>query len=168
MNKKIGFLSLLIAGFLFSTYGIFIRILKEDLSALQQLSYRYTIGIFIVLIIILIKKQKINFKKFINPKILLFSLVIPFSFYFFIRSYQDSKMIVAVSGFYAGTVLCSLLIGLLKLKEKIKLLDYIGLAIIIIGFIFLNNLKFREITNIGLIWGLISGIGYGIGNSIKK
>lgn len=39
MNTKVGFISLLITSLLFSSYGIFSRVLNKELSVLQQLSY---------------------------------------------------------------------------------------------------------------------------------
>ena len=169
MNKKLGFVSLFISSILFSTYGIFSRILNKQLTVFQQLSFRYAIGVGVVLIIIFfIKKESFDIKKFLNIKIGFFALLIPISFYFFIRSFIESKLSVAISGFYAGTILSSLCIGYFMLKEKITTNGYIGLILILFSFIFLNNLNLQEITNIGLIWGLVSGVGYGITSYIKK
>lgn len=169
MNKKLGFVSLFITSILFSTYGVFSRLLNEELTVFQQLSFRYIIGIFFVLFIVFfIKKEPLHIKKFFNINIGFFALLIPISFYFFIRAFVESKLSVSISGFYAGTILSSLFIGRFLLKEKITRKGLIGLMLIFTSFIFLNNLNFYEVTNIGILWGLISGVAYGVANFIKK
>ncbi|OGK63013.1 hypothetical protein A2334_01490 [Candidatus Roizmanbacteria bacterium RIFOXYB2_FULL_38_10] len=169
MNKKLGFISLFITSVLFSTYGIFSRFLSKQLTVFQQLSFRYSIGIVMILVIIFfIKKQSFHIKKFFNLKIGFFALLIPISFYFFIKAFLESKLSVSISGFYAGTILSSLFIGYFFLKEKITHNGLMGFIFIVFAFILLNNLNLQEITNIGLIWGLISGVAYGMANFIKK
>ncbi len=169
MNKKLGFTSLFTASILFSTYGIFSRLLSKQLSIFQQLSFRYAIGVVMVLFIIyFIKKEPLHIKKFLNIKMGIFAFLIPFGFYFFIRALVESKLSVSISGFYAGTILSSLFIGYFVLKEKITNNGLIGLILIFISFILLNNLNFKEITNSGLVWGIISGVAYGVASLIKK
>lgn len=169
MNRKAGFISLLVSSILFSTYGIFSRLLAQQFTVFQQLSFRYLIGIAIVLFIVyLLQHKSINFKKFLNLKIAVFALIIPFSFYFFIRAFVESKLSVSISGFYAGTILSSLFIGLLFLKEKLSVYGALGLILILFSFLFLNNLDMRGIVTIGLVWGLFSGVLYGVESYIKK
>lgn len=168
MNTKIGFSSLVIASMIFSTYGVFSRILSHELSVFQQLSYRYLMGFGLVLVIMLISRQKIRIRKFVNRHVFLFALFIPISFYFFIRSFLESKLSVSISGFYAGTIISSLAIGTLILREKLDVGGVVGLILLMISFLFLNNFELQIITSIGLVWGLVSGLAYGSANYLKK
>lgn len=169
MNKTLGFVSLILTSILFSTYGIFSRLLNEELTVFQQLSYRYFIGTLLVaFIIIFIKREKIRFQRFFKRSIVLFALLVPFSFYFFIRAFIESKLSISISGFYAGTLISSLIIGRVIIKEKLTHFGIAGLSLIMLSFAFLNDLDFSAITHIGLLWGFISGAMYGAANYIKK
>lgn len=169
MNKNKGLISLIIASILFSTYGIFSRILEKQLTVFQQLSYRYFIGIIIISVIILfITKEKINIKKFLNKQMILFMIIVPFSFYLFIKSFLVSDLSVSISGFYGGMIISTLFIGTILLKEKLTTISIIAIIITFIGFVFLNDLNFKEITQIGLFYGLISGVLYGLNSYLKK
>ena len=113
MDKRLGFLSLLVTSVLFSTYGLFSRILSHQLSVFQQLSYRYAIGVLIVIVITyLVKRDKIDWPKLLRWEMLLFALLIPFSFYMFIESFLASKLSVSISGFYAGVLISSIVGGI--------------------------------------------------------
>jgi len=169
MNKRLGFSALFFSSILFSTYGIYSRLLSDQLSVFQQLSYRYFLGIVVVLFIILfIKKEKIQWKKFFNWQILFFAIFIPVSFYLFIQSFLLAKLSVSISGFYAGLLISSIFIGTLVFKEKLSLQSILGVVFIFVGFFFLNNLNILQITNLGLLMGFLSGMAYGVTNYFKK
>ena len=169
MNKtSIGFSSLFITGILFGTYGVWIRILNRELSTYQQIALRFFIGLILVSILILLKRKKRNFSNLPKLKLILMGLIFPIGIILFNFAMLGTKLSIATAGFYLGVVLLSLFVGIIFFNEKLngrKVLGLLfalgGLAILMLPFD-INDL------NLGFVYGVGSGVAYGITNSFKK
>lgn len=168
MNKTKGFLSLLSAGFLFGFFGILVRLLNGQLTNYQQILFRSVVGFILAVIIIISLKRRISFKNISPINLLLFAVSLPLTIIFYTLSILNTKIILAVATLYLGSILFSLISGILFFKEKLTFKK--GLAIvcsIIALYFFTIPFSFKNI-NIGLIFGVLSGFMDALSNTFKK
>jgi len=80
----------------------------------------------------------------------------------------QTKIIIALFGIYAGSIITSLLIGKIVFKEKFPLTKKIALFLTFLGLgLFLYPFSLANI-NLGLIFGLLCGLIDGITNAFRK
>jgi len=168
MNKTKGFLSLLTAGFLFGFFGILVRLLNSQLSNYQQILFRSVVGFVLASLIIILFKRKISFKNISLINLFFFAVSLPLTIIFYTLSILKTKIILAVATLYLGSILFSLLSGILFFKEKLTVKK--GLAIIssIIALYYFTIPFSLTNINIGLIFGILSGFMDALSNSFKK
>lgn len=121
-----------------------------------------------MLVFLLIKKRKIIPAGIAQKQVAIFALLIPVSFLFFVWSLLNTKLSVGTSGFYLGTLLSSLILGMIVYKEKLTRLGGIGLVCMLAGFLALIGSSYQDIVGLGFVYGIISGVAYGFGNYYKK
>jgi len=168
MNKTKGFFYLLSAGFIFGIFGIFVRLLNNELTNYQQIFFRSIVGFILALLIIIFFKRKISFKNISLINLLLFAVSLPLTIIFYTLSILKTKIVLAVATLYLGSILFSLISGILFFKEKVTLKK--GLAIIssIIALYFFTIPFSLTNINIGLVYGILSGFMDALSNSFKK
>lgn len=168
MNKTKGFLSLLSAGFFFGFFGVLVRLLDGQLSNYQQIFFRSVVGSFLALIIIVIFKRKISFKNISPVNLILFAVSLPLTIIFYTLSILKTKIILAVATLYLGSILFSLISGILFFKEKLTFKKSIAIISSIVALYFFTiPFSFKNI-NIGLALGVLSGFMDALSNTFKK
>lgn len=168
MNKTKGFLSLLLAGFLFGIFGIFIRLLNSELTNYQQILFRSIVGFTFAFMIIIIFKRKVSFKNISITNLLLFAISLPLTIIFYTLSILKTKIILAVASLFLGSILFSLVSGILFFKEKLTVKKVLAIISSILA-LYLFTIPFSLTSiNIGLIFGLLSGFTDALSNTFKK
>lgn len=168
MNKTKGFFSLLIAGLIFGSFGILVRILNIELSSFQQIFFRNFVSFLLAVFIILIFKRKISFKNTSKLNIVLFGISLPLTIIFYTLAIIKTKIIIAIASLYIGSIIFSLLLGIVFFKEKITLQKIISIIFAVIGLIFFASPFSLTSLNIGLVYGVLSGFMDVTSNSFKK
>lgn len=167
-NSLVGFVALFISSILFGSYGLWIRILNVELTAYQQIAFRYALGALLLFVFLGLRREKIAVSKIIGWHLGIFSLTVPVSFIFFVSSMINTKISVATVGFYLGTIIVSFILGSVVFKEKIMVITFIDFVLAIIGlFLFLYPISLSTL-NWGFLMGVASGICWGIGSVFKK
>jgi drug/metabolite transporter (DMT)-like permease len=165
-KKSLGFLALVAAAVIYSTFGIWMRLLGNELGAYQTTALANIFAAIISLVIVLIQKKKIILEKNLNYKNLsLFILVVPAAIIFYNFSVMNTKLATATFALYAASFIVSFLVGRLIFKEKISKLKVIALLIAFVGLSFLS---FPFSFNFGFLMGLASGVADTFANSLKK
>lgn len=168
MNKTKGFFSLLSAGFLFGIFGVLVRILNSELSNYQQILFRSVVGFILASLIIILFKRKISFKNISLINLLLFAVSLPLTIIFYTLSILKTKIILAVASLYLGSILFSLISGIVFFKEKLTVKKGLAIISLIIALYFFTiPFSFNNI-NIGLVFGILSGFTDALSNSFKK
>lgn len=168
MNKTKGFLSLLSAGFLFGIFGILVRLLNSELTNYQQVLFRSVVGFVLALSVIIISKRKISFKNISVINLLLFAFSLPLCIVFYTLSILQTKIILAVATLYLGSILFSLISGIIFFKEKLTIKKSLAIISSIIAlYYFVVPFSLTNI-NIGLVFGILSGFMDALSNSFKK
>lgn len=168
MNKLKGFLALLASGLIFGTFGIWIRLLSQELTVYQQIFLRNTIGFIFSLIIVFLLKQKWNFKGIKKLYLFAYTISFPVSVIFFVFAMLDTKIATALFAFYASSFSFSWLISNFIYKDKNSFNKIIGIVLAVIGIIIINFPLSLSSLNIGFIFGFLSGIFDAISNGFRR
>jgi drug/metabolite transporter (DMT)-like permease len=169
MNKKLGFISLLVAAACFGSFGVWIRLLGKEMGVYEQIVLRNGFAfVFAFLIVVLGKHYRVNFRKVSKLHLVLYSLVVPVAVIFFNLGMLNQKIAVATFAFYIGTILFSELIGLILYKEKLNRIRMAALVLVIIGLSFFIYPFTLVSLSFGLIACLASGLFDAIGNGFRK
>jgi drug/metabolite transporter (DMT)-like permease len=168
MRKYKGFISLLLAGFIFGTFGIWIRILNLQMTTYQQIFFRGVVGFTFASFLVFIFKQKIKLNG-VNKKILLaYAFCFPLAIIFFVLSLLNTKISVTIFSFYATGIIGSLFIGSFFFKEKFTWVKVGCLGLVVVGIFFLSYPLSLSTFSFGLMMGLIGGFLDAISNSLRK
>ncbi|MFA6081261.1 MAG: DMT family transporter [Patescibacteria group bacterium] len=168
MNKTKGFLSLLLAGFLFGIFGVLVRILNSELSNYQQIFFRSVVGLILASLIIYILKRKISFKNISLINLFFFAISLPLSIIFYTLAILKTKIMLAVATLFLGSILFSLISGVLFFKEKITVKKILAILTSILALYYFTIPFSLTNINIGLIFGILSGFADALSNSFKK
>jgi len=165
-QTTLGLLSLLSSGLIFGSFGVWVRLLSVDLSSYQQIAFRNIIALGIALLIIIVTKIKLNFKG-VSPKyLILFGLSFPLGVICYTLSVLNTTIMLSIFSFYLGSILSSLVIGMLVFKEKLTPQKGLSLALVILGFTFFAK-GFNSLS-IGIMLGVLGGLFDVVSNSFRK
>lgn len=169
MNKTLlGLGSLLVAGAIFGSFGIWVRLLSSDLSSYQQIAFRNIIALIIALGIIFFRKIKLSFSG-VSPKyLILFGLSFPVAVIFYTFSMLKTSIMLGIFSFYLGSILFSLLLGTAIFKEKITTQKILSLTLVLTGFYFFIQPNGLKQLDLGMIFGIIAGLFDTISNAFRK
>lgn len=165
-QTTLGLVSLLSSGLIFGSFGVWVRLLSADLSSYQQIAFRNIIALGIALLIIIITKIKINFKGASPKYLFLFGISFPLGVICYTLSVLNTTIMLSIFSFYLGSILSSLVIGILVFKEKLTIQKTLSLALVILGFTFFA--KGLNSLNIGIILGIMGGLFDVVSNSFRK
>ena len=169
MNKSLfGLGSLLTAGFLFGSFGIWVRFLSHDMSSYQQIAFRNIIALCIALAIIYFRKLKLSFKGVDLKHLIFFGLAFPTGVIFYTFSMLKTSIMLGIFSFYLGSILFSLLLGMLVFHEKLTTQKIISLILVLTGFYFFIQPNGIAHLNIGMVFGIIAGLFDTISNVFRK
>jgi drug/metabolite transporter (DMT)-like permease len=169
MKKLVGLFSLLFAGILFGSFGIWIRLLSRELMPYQQIFLRNAVG-FALAAIILIVMKRFSFRKqeLKNKWLLLYAIVVPVSVVLYNFSVFHTKIAVTVFSLYIGSILVSLLAGVLIFHEPMNKPKIIALILVIFGLFSFAYPFSLSTMNLGFMLGFASGILDGVANALRK
>ncbi|HOZ02936.1 MAG TPA: DMT family transporter [Candidatus Woesebacteria bacterium] len=169
MNKSnSGFFALLLAAFIYATFGIYIRVLNQDLSVYQQIFLRGLVGFVIASGMIFLFKKRINFSA-VSKKILFgYAVLLPLTVILFTLAVLTTKLATVLFGFYVGMLISSLAFGVWFFKEKVDLSKKIAFGLAVIGLVIYTYPLNMSSFNLGLGLSLIAGVMDTVSNSLRK
>jgi drug/metabolite transporter (DMT)-like permease len=169
MKKLVGFFSLLFAGIIYGSFGIWIRLLSKELMPYQQIFLRNIVG-FVLAGLILIIMRKLWFKKqeLKNRWLLFYVIIVPVSVVLYNLSVFHTTIAVTIFSLYVGSILVSLLAGVFIFHEPLNKPKIAALVLVICGLLsFIYPFSLASL-NIGFLLGFTSGILDGVGNALRK
>lgn len=166
MNKYKGLWSLLLAGFIFGTFMIWIRLLNKQINVFEQIVLRNAFTLLFSIGAILLVKSTRQAGKVSKLSLLGFGLAVPLSVIFYNLSALSTTVVIAIFSFYAGTIVTGGLIGIFVHKEILTRKAMLSYVLAFLG-IAVMAFPFSEI-GMGLIFGLCAGVFDGISNGLRK
>ncbi|MFB7140582.1 DMT family transporter [Gottfriedia sp. NPDC056225] len=169
--KKL-YTALFLLSIIWSTSFLFIKLLLNDIGPEAIVFYRCFFGAVTLLIIMLIKKVKIDFKNLPKMSLIiiisLFNHAIPWLFLSFSETHLQSNEAAILNAF---TPIATLLIGYFFFSQRIKRMQGIGLFIGIIGLMIMMNINPSTIFSNNIIYSLLMlfvTFCYGLGSHLTK
>ena len=115
--KTKGFLALLASAIIFASFGIWVRILGQTLSPFQQIGFRNAISLVISIILIFGTKKTLSSLKQVKPIWLgLYAITFPLAVVFYTLSILQTKIVTTIFALYLGSLVFSLILGLMFFK----------------------------------------------------
>ena len=158
MNKKLGFFALLIAAFVYSTFGILARQLSTSFGNFTQAMIRCLVAFFFISLWILFKKTSLALPKVNKVKLAVYIITPSLSIIAFTQSVTRIKAANTIFYIYAGFFIGSLILGKLFFKEKITVLKIGALLLSGAGLILLSHPLNVSLTSIGVFYGILAGL----------
>ncbi|EKE00340.1 MAG: hypothetical protein ACD_22C00045G0006 [uncultured bacterium] len=170
MKKTLGFTSLFISAIAFGSFGIWIRLLNNEMSIYQQIVLRNGFAFVIAVLVVLLAKQlrNIEWNKVKKLNLFLYALLVPLSVIAYNISMINTKIVLATFAFYVGTILTGWFAGLLFYKEKLNTEKWLSLILVLIGLGLFAYPFTNSSINLGFIAGVISGVLDGSANGFRK
>ncbi|MCX6732640.1 MAG: DMT family transporter [Candidatus Roizmanbacteria bacterium] len=165
-NKEV--LTLLIATFLFSLFGVFTRAISDQMGVFYQLSARVIVMSIIFLVIGYFSHslKKIRGEDF--PLFILRGFLIIFDFSSFFVAVNNLPLGLTLFLFYAASVAINFMYGTYFLHEKINATKIISLILAFVGLISIYVGGFHNVKLMPSIFALISGTCFGLTTATSK
>jgi drug/metabolite transporter (DMT)-like permease len=169
MNKKlIGSGSLLLVGILFGLSGVIAKYLSTWLNPYQVVEYRFFIAFIFAVLLLIVTKQKISFKKIDVKTLGIFAITFPISVIFFTLAIFNTSVSLAVFSFYTSALVSSFIIGKIFFGEEITFNKKIALFFILLAVLTFTNPFNGFNIQLGFLFGIISGVFQTIASSFQK
>ncbi|MBR5321888.1 MAG: DMT family transporter [Clostridia bacterium] len=152
-------LSLILSMFIFGTIGIFRKYVPLS-SGLLAISRGYIGALFLIFLIVVIKKNKISFKAIKNNLFLLClsGVFIGINWILLFESYQYTSVATATLCYYMAPVFVIVASPFL-FKEKITLKKVICVIVALVGMVLVSGIIETGFTGIGELKGILLGLG---------
>ena len=152
-------LSLILSMFIFGTIGIFRKYVPLS-SGLLAISRGYIGALFLIFLIVVIKKNKISFKAIKNNLFLLClsGVFIGINWILLFESYQYTSVATATLCYYMAPVFVIIASPFL-FKEKITLKKVICVIVALVGMVLVSGIIETGFTGIGELKGILLGLG---------
>lgn len=168
MNKLEGFFPLLLAGLFYALFGIFVRLLGDQLLAYQQIFLRNVSGFVLAVVAVVITRASWSLTTNQKWFLFLFAFPYPLTTVFLTLSYLQTEIAVTSFALYIGSLVATLLIGKVFFKEKITKIKLMSLLLVLTGLTFFTLPFSSKSINTGLVFGLLAGISSAMSSSLRK
>lgn len=158
MSKLKGFLALLSSGIIFGSFGIWIRLLNQELTVYQQIFLRSLIGFLLAALLVIILKQKWSLRGVKPLYVFLYATLFPVAIVFFVFAMLNTRISTAIFAFYASSLLSSLIIGKIFFNDQMSAPKLFSLVLAFLGLGILSYPFALSSFNWGFIFGVISGV----------
>ena len=165
-DKVKGASALFTSAFIYSTFGILIRQMALMFGDSAQTAVRFGVAFVFIFILNFIRKQSINLPKKAILKACLLGLSFGCVVLLFTISVNNTKIANSVFLLYAGSMISSLAIGTILLKEKLTTIKIVAILIAFLGLYMYSDAIL--VMSVGIIAGIVSGLFDGISNAIRK
>jgi drug/metabolite transporter (DMT)-like permease len=169
MKKEIiAYSKLIFATFLFSLFGVFTRLIADNLGVFFQLLLRVALMSVIFFAIGYLTKIYKKISRSDLPLFIFRGFLIIVDFSGFYIAVNNLQLGLALFIFYAANIIISFGFGTIFLKEKLNVIKIIGLIVAIIGLYIMHNDSFNSVKLWPSIAALISGFCFGLTTSTSK
>lgn len=165
-EKQKGFLALLGAAMIYSSFGLLIRLLDPMYGNYSQVAARFFVAFLFVSGILYFSKdkEKISIKQ--KRYAVMLGISAGLLVIFFTLAVMNAKIADSIFVFYAGSIVSSFIFGTFLYKEKV---DFKKVLMIIVAGIGLSiYVNFSIVVGFGIMMALISGFFDGATNTIRK
>lgn len=163
------FFALLVCAILFASFSIWVRLLSTELLAYQQIGFRNAIALVLATIVIFITKQSFRSLSSVSPLLVVgYTLTFPLAVVLYTLSVLQTTIMTTIFGLYLGSLLTSLVIGIIFFKEAVTAPKMFSLFLVLIGLLCYLYPFSGQLFSVGLLLGVLSGGCDAVANSFRK
>lgn len=159
--------SLLMAGLIYASFGVWIRLLSKDMTDIQQMMFRYFFAALFALFMIALLKQRIFFSKVKVFPLIAFTVAFPIELYLFVVAALKINLSTMIFAFYGASLVFSLIFGIIIFRERLSRIKVVCMLLTLVGFLFLGY-PLSHVLSLGFLAAVISGILDAVTNSARK
>lgn len=165
-EKITGAGALLCAALIYATFGILIRESSEMFGNGAQIAIRFAAAAVLLLVFKLLVCKALSLSRQQMIRTLSLGVVFALIVIFFTISVNETKIANSVFLLYAGSIISSLVVGTVFLKERLSKAKVLAIVVAVCGLaMFADNFL---VLSIGAVAGFVSGLFDGVGNAIRK
>ncbi len=164
-NTK-GATALLAAAFTYASFGVLIRVMAQMFGNNAQVAFRFVFAFVFLAIFALLVKRPIKLSGKVLMKVAVLGVAFSGVVILFTISVNLTKLGNSVFLLYAGSIVTSLLIGTLVLKEKLTSIKVVAIILSLIGLAMYSSALVA--LSLGVVTAVLSGVLDGVSNSIRK
>ncbi len=158
--------ALLGAALIYASFGVLIREMAEMFGNNAQVAFRFFVAFAVLSLVIFLKKKTIKLPKDAIKKAIMLGLAFCAILLLFTISVNNTKIANSVFLLYSGSIISSLLIGTLILKEKLTLVKIVAILLSLIGLAMYSSAIFS--LSVGVVTGVLAGLIEGGANALRK
>jgi len=166
ISKVNGVSALFGAAFIYASFGVLIREMAKMFGDNAQVAFRFMIALIVLSIVLHIKKKSLKLPSEAIKKALMLGLAFGGVLLLFTISVNNTKIANSVFLLYSGSIISSLIIGTIVLKEKLTSIKIIAIALSLIGLAMYSSALIS--LSIGITTAVASGLLDGVANAIRK
>ncbi len=164
-----GFWALFMTGVLYASTCVFVREVAPEFSAYHQVLYRDLGGLCAALCIALILRRPLPCKQVRLWPLLGLAGAYGLAFVCFTFAILHTTFIVALVGLYASSILVSVALGVLILRESLTATDLVGLGLVFAGlWLFSDPFSSEFSLDLGFGYGCLGGSCLATSNLLRK
>lgn len=168
MNRQKGFWSLLITAAILGTFGLWIRELDKYFSEFGQVVARSLAATVIILLIIIIKRVKLNVPKDKVKYLAGFTIAFPLSIICFTYAATSIKVTKALFMLYVGSMISTYLWGRFAFGEKVTRSKIISIILLLVGLTVFVYPFSADTLSTGTVLGILAGLLEGTAHAFRK
>jgi len=164
-NPK-GAAALLGAALTYASFGLLIREMAKMFGNNAQVAFRFVFAFIFLAAWALLVKRPAKLSKAVLMRVALLGIAFVLVVLLFTVSVNITKLANSVFLLYAGSIVTSLLIGTLVLKEKLTTMKVVAVVLALIGLAMYSSALLS--LSLGVVTAVVSGVFDGISNSLRK
>ena len=167
-QKLRGFLALFLCAAIFGSFGIFVRLLGQSFTSLQQVFLRNLVATTFILSFVLVTRKKMQYHGVPIKTLFWYAIVFPLEVICFTIAIQYIKVSTATFIFYGANLGASAVIGNIFYKEHIKPHVIVALLISLLGLLMYAYPFELGDSLIGIAWITAAGLFDAIVSAFSK
>lgn len=165
-EKVTGAGALLAAALIYATFGILIRESSVMFGNGTQIALRFVAAALLILVFKLIMQKTLSLPRPQMIRTLGLGVVFALIVIFFTISVNETKIANSVFLLYAGSIISSLIVGTVFLKESLSKAKILAILVAVCGLaMFADNFL---MLSVGVVAGFMAGLFDGVGNAVRK
>lgn len=165
--KNSGLLALLSAAFVFSTFGVLIRVLNASFGPVTQTTVRFGIALGIVVLIIVFKKIPFQLSGINKYAAIVFAASFPLMTVLFTQAVINTKATNALFLLFATSLIFSFVAGRVYFGEGITVRKCVAGLLCLLGIASFADIFHLQLS-IGAVLAVIAGLFEGLANTSRK
>lgn len=154
------------AAFIYASFGLLIREMAKMFGNNAQVAFRFMVAFAVLSLFFYLKKKAVKLPKAAIKNALALGVAFCVILLLFTISVNNTKIANSVFLLYSGSIISSLLIGTVFLKEKLNTIKVVAIALSLIGLAMYSSAIFS--LSIGVIAAIGAGLVEGGANALRK